>query len=131
MPASINVGAEKSYSDAHRVNGMERWSTTDILRESSNVGTIMIAKSSFTNAELAAALRNFGLGQRTAIDFPGQPNGLLLDPTKYYTTGLAASAIGYSVAVTAMQMLDVYCDVRERRRDRAAAPARRDHRRAR
>jgi cell division protein FtsI (penicillin-binding protein 3) len=68
----------------------------------------MIAKSSFTNDELAAALRNFGLGQRTAIDFPGQPNGLLLDPAKYYTTGLAASAIGYSVAVTAMQMLDVY-----------------------
>ncbi len=108
VPPSINVGAEKSYSDSHRVNGMERWSTTDILRESSNVGTIMIAKSSFTNDELAAALRNFGLGVRTPIDFPGQPNGLLLDPAKYYTTGLAASAIGYSVAVTAMQMVDVY-----------------------
>ncbi len=48
VPPSINVGVEKSYSDAHRVNGMEHWTTTDILRESSNVGTIMIAKSSFT-----------------------------------------------------------------------------------
>jgi cell division protein FtsI (penicillin-binding protein 3) len=32
VPASINVGAEKSYSDTHRANGIERWSTTDILQ---------------------------------------------------------------------------------------------------
>ena len=37
-------------------------------------------------------------------------------PTKYYTTGLASSAIGYGVAVTAMQMVDVYTTIRERRR---------------
>jgi cell division protein FtsI (penicillin-binding protein 3) len=107
VPASINVGAQKSYTDAHREHALDRWSTTDILRESSNVGTIMIAQH-LGKDRLAAALRNFGLGQRTAIDFPSQPNGFLLDPDKYYTTGLAASAIGYGVSVTAMQMVDVY-----------------------
>jgi cell division protein FtsI (penicillin-binding protein 3) len=107
VPASISVGAEKSYTDAHRDHTEDRWSTTDILRESSNVGTIMIARS-LSDQQLASALRRFGLGQKTAIQFPGQPDGLLLDPSKYYTTGHAASAIGYGVAVTAMQMVDVY-----------------------
>jgi cell division protein FtsI (penicillin-binding protein 3) len=107
VPASIDVGAEKSYTDAHRDHQMDHWSTTDILRESSNVGTIMIAQH-LGKDRLAAALRNFGLGDRPDIDFPGEPQPQLLDPAKYYTTGLAASAIGYGVAVTAMQMVDVY-----------------------
>jgi cell division protein FtsI (penicillin-binding protein 3) len=107
VPASINVGAEKSYTDAHRDNATEHWSTTDILRESSNVGTITIAQH-LGKDRLAAALRNFGLGDRPDIDFPGEPKPQLLDPDKYYTTGLAASAIGYGVAVSAVQMVDVY-----------------------
>jgi cell division protein FtsI (penicillin-binding protein 3) len=113
VPPSINVGAEKSYTEAHRSGKTEHWTTTDILRESSNVGTIMIAQQ-LGKDRLAPALRKFGLGHRTAIDFPGQPNGILLDPNHYYTTGLASSAIGYGVAVTAMQMLDVYATIANR-----------------
>ena len=83
VPASIRVGSEKTYSDSHRQNGTDRWSTTDILRESSNVGTIMIAQNLGKDA-LAQALRDFGFGEKTAIDFPGQPKGLLLEPDEYY-----------------------------------------------
>jgi cell division protein FtsI (penicillin-binding protein 3) len=61
--------------------------------------------------QLAEALRSFGLGSRTAVDFPGQASGLLLDPAKYYDTGLASTAIGYGVAVTGMQMLDAYATI--------------------
>ena len=52
-----------------------------------------------------------GSARRTAIDFPGQASGLLLDPDEYYDTGLASTAIGYGVAVTGMQMLDVYATI--------------------
>ena len=83
VPATIRVGNEHTYSDTHRVNGTDHWSTTDILRESSNVGTIMIAQNLGKDA-LAKALRDFGFGQKTAIDFPGQPKGLLIDPDQYY-----------------------------------------------
>jgi cell division protein FtsI (penicillin-binding protein 3) len=113
VPATLRVGDEKTYSDAHRDNGVDVWSTTDILRESSNVGTIMIAQDLGKEA-LAQALRDFGFGERTAIDYPGQPNGLLLDPDEYYTTGLASSAIGYGLSVTAMQMVDVYSTIANR-----------------
>ncbi|MET1001183.1 MAG: penicillin-binding protein 2 [Acidimicrobiia bacterium] len=109
VPTYLQVG-DKTYTDTHRENAMERWSTTDILRESSNIGTIMIAQH-VGKEKLAQALRDFGFGERTAIDYPGQPNGLLLDPAEYYTTGLASSAIGYGIAVTAMQMVDVYATI--------------------
>jgi cell division protein FtsI (penicillin-binding protein 3) len=109
VPTYLQVG-DKTYTDTHRENAMERWSTTDILRESSNIGTIMIAQH-VGKEKLAQALRDFGFGEKTAIDYPGQPNGLLLDPAEYYTTGLASSAIGYGIAVTAMQMVDVYATI--------------------
>jgi cell division protein FtsI (penicillin-binding protein 3) len=110
VPATLRVGEEKTYTDAHRENGVDVWSTTDILRESSNVGTIMIAQDLGKDA-LAQALRDFGFGERTAIEYPGQPNGLLLEPEEYYATGLASSAIGYGVSVTAMQLVDVYTTI--------------------
>jgi cell division protein FtsI (penicillin-binding protein 3) len=108
VPMTMVVGDEV-YEDVHP-HGVVQWSVTDIMRESSNVGTIMIAQR-LGKERLARALRDFGLGERTAIDFPGQPDGLLLDPDEYYTTGLASTSIGYGVAVTAMQMLDVYATV--------------------
>ena len=85
-------------------------SVADILRQSSNIGTIEIAQR-LSKYQLAGALRAFGLGQPTSVDFPGQASGLLLDPAKYYDTGLASTAIGYGVAVSGMQMLDAYATI--------------------
>jgi cell division protein FtsI (penicillin-binding protein 3) len=110
VPDWISIDPElKPYHDAEQ-HPVESWTTADILRESSNVGTIMIAQR-LKKQELATALRDFGLGRQTSIDFPGQAQGLLLDPSQYYATGLASSAIGYGVAVSAMQMLDAYVTV--------------------
>src|SRR5204862_3934604 len=82
----------------------------DILRESSNVGTIKIAQM-MGNEEIADGVRAFGLGKRTTVHWPGQPDGLLLDPAQYYATGKAATAIGYGAATTGMQMLDAFTTI--------------------
>lgn len=108
VPTQIRVGDE--WFEDVESHPLERWRINDILRESSNVGTIQIAQR-MSNGQLADALRDFGLGRRTSIRFPGQAAGLLLDPSEYYATGLAATAIGYGLAVTPMQMLDVYATV--------------------
>ena len=91
----------------------------------------MIAQNLGKDALAAGAARLRASASARAIDFPGQPNGLLLEPDEYYTTGLASSAIGYGVAVTAMQMVDVYTTIANGGVTRAAASARRDDRRAR
>jgi cell division protein FtsI (penicillin-binding protein 3) len=115
VPYSIRVDPHvKPYTDAEAhlgvPNGVEHWTTADILRESSNVGTIEIAQR-MHNHDIADALRAFGLGTKTSIDWPGQPNGLLIDPSQYYATGKYSSAIGYGVAVTGMQMLDAFATI--------------------
>jgi cell division protein FtsI (penicillin-binding protein 3) len=109
VPWEYWVNDFKPYHDDHQ-HPQERWSTTDILRESSNVGTIRIAQL-MTDEQFAAGLRDFGLGEKTPIDFPGRPAPQLLEPDEYYKTGLASSAIGYSVAVTATHMVDVYATI--------------------
>lgn len=108
VPGWIRVGPA-TFKDVHP-HETERWSVTDIVRESSNVGTIMISEQ-LGKERLDAALRAFGLGERTSLDFPGQAAGLLIDPEEYYATGLASASIGYGVAVSAMQMLDVYATI--------------------
>ena len=115
VPYSIKVDPHvKAYTDAEPhygvPNGIEHWTTADILRESSNVGTIEIAQR-MHNQELADGLHAFGLGSPTAIDWPYQPSGLLLDPSQYYATGKYSTAIGYGVAVTGMQMLDAFTTI--------------------
>jgi cell division protein FtsI (penicillin-binding protein 3) len=115
VPYSIRVDPHvQPYYDAEPhtgvPNGIEHWTTADILRESSNVGTIKIAQR-MHNQEVADGVRAFGLGAQTAIEWPGQPAGLLLDPSRYYATGKYSTAIGYGVSVTGMQMLDAFTTI--------------------
>jgi cell division protein FtsI (penicillin-binding protein 3) len=108
VPSVLPVGRTRFTDvDAH---GDVRMTVTDILRQSSNIGTIKIAER-LSKDQLAHALRSFGLGATTSVQFPGQAAGLLLDPSRYYDTGLASTAIGYGVAVTGMQMLDAYVTI--------------------
>jgi cell division protein FtsI (penicillin-binding protein 3) len=106
VPAHYAVGTHL-YSDVHSLAEMETWSTAQILQESSNVGTIMIAQH-MTPQQLGDGIRAFGFGSKTSISYPAQPAGFVIEPDKYYDTGLASSAIGTAEGVTAMQMVDVY-----------------------
>ncbi len=110
VPYSIRVDpAVKPYFDAE-YHPAEQWTTSDILRESSNVGTIEIAQR-MHNRDIADALAHFGLGRSTAVPWPGEPNGLLLPASQYFASGKYSSAIGYGAAVTGMQMLDVFTTI--------------------
>lgn len=108
VPDWISVG-DATFTD-HDGHPQMRWNTTDIVRESSNVGTILIAQA-LGKDRLDSALRSFGLGEPTAVDFPGQAEGILLDPDEYYSTGIGSVPIGYGVAVSLLQMLGVYVTI--------------------
>lgn len=78
----------------------------DIFVHSSNVGTIMVQER-LSRGVLAGYIEDFGLGSPTGIDFSGEAKGLInLDPS--CSTCLASAAIGYSVAVTPIQMAAVF-----------------------
>lgn len=82
-------------------------SVTDILSQSSNVGTIMIGEQ-LGKKRIDAYLRSFGFGEQTALRFPNESRGLLLPPENWSGTSIGSIPLGQGIAVTAVQMLSAY-----------------------
>jgi cell division protein FtsI (penicillin-binding protein 3) len=107
VPSRIEVDGEE-YADV--TSHPAAMTVADIVRDSSNVGTILIARA--LGAErFDAALRAFGFGAPTGLGFPGEAEGILLPLESYNATSLASMPVGSGIAVTAMQMLDVYLTI--------------------
>lgn len=105
VPYSMNVGGAL-FTDAE-VHPTQSMSVSDILAQSSNVGTITIAKL-LGKDRISHYLKAFGLGQPTGLNFPGESQGLLIDPAHWSGTAIGSVPIGQDEAVTAVQMLDAY-----------------------
>jgi cell division protein FtsI (penicillin-binding protein 3) len=106
-PGHLNIGGTNYKDEASHPASMQ---VRDIVRQSSNVGTIQIARK-LGEERFDAYLRAFGFGQPTGVGFPGEANGLVLPLSEYGDTSLASMPIGSGLAVTAMQMLDVYTTI--------------------
>jgi len=85
----------------------EELTTTQILAQSSNIGTFEIAHM-LGESRLLAQVQNLGFGQKTALDFPGEDPGLIAGPAAWEPTNYVSLAIGQVDAVTAQQILDAY-----------------------
>jgi cell division protein FtsI/penicillin-binding protein 2 len=103
----INVG-DATYKDAE--DHPSTMSVSDILAQSSNVGTIKVAQM-LGATRFDHYLRGFGFGMPTGVGLPGEESGSVFSLNQYNATTLASTAIGYSIGVTALQMLDVYSTI--------------------
>jgi cell division protein FtsI (penicillin-binding protein 3) len=102
----------KTFHDAHG-HGTEVLSFADVVAQSSNIGTIQVARA-LGPRRLARAERDFGYGRRTGIDLPGESPGIVLPVEDWRCTDLGVNAIGQGVAVTVLQMAGVYAAVANR-----------------
>ncbi|MEO7837439.1 MAG: penicillin-binding protein 2 [Acidimicrobiales bacterium] len=105
VPSTIKV-ADHVFSE-HDPHPVEQWSITEVVANSSNVGSIMIGQQ-LGKEKIDRYVRAFGLGSKTGLGFPGESAGILLDPKKWSGTSIATVAIGQGLAVTGMQMLAAY-----------------------
>jgi cell division protein FtsI (penicillin-binding protein 3) len=105
VPDQLTV-YDYTFSD-HDPHATEPWTVSDVVTNSSNVGTILLAREVGAD-RLDDYLRRFGFGTRTELDFPSESAGIMLDRENWSGTSIGAIPIGQGVAVTAMQMLDVY-----------------------
>jgi cell division protein FtsI (penicillin-binding protein 3) len=97
VPSRIVVDGQKYDDvDSHPTS----MTVADIVRESSNVGTIEIAKM-VGKQRFDGALRSFGFGSPTGLGFPGEASGILLPLDQYNATSMASMPIGSGIAVTA------------------------------
>ncbi|MDQ2729099.1 MAG: penicillin-binding protein 2, partial [Actinomycetota bacterium] len=86
-------------------HGTEHWNVTDILTNSSNIGTLQIAQK-LGKTGILGTIAGFGEGKKTDIGFPGESAGIL--PSYWSGTTLADVSFGQGVSVTAMQVLAAY-----------------------
>ncbi len=105
VPDSLKL-SDATFRDAES-HPVENWSVTDILANSSNVGTITIAQR-LGKQRLDTALSAFGFAQPTGVAFPGESAGLVPNLANWSATSIGTIAIGQGVAVTAIQMLAAY-----------------------
>lgn len=105
VPDHLKV-ADGTFSD-HDPHPTETMSLTDILANSSNIGTIMLGQK--LGAERVDQYqRKFGFGAPTALNFPNESAGVMLKLKDWSGTSIATIPIGQGVAVTALQMLEAY-----------------------
>ena len=81
---------------------------TGILRKSSNIGAAKIALK-LGEEPLYRYLAAFGFGKPTGIEIPGEGSGLLRPLSEWGKADITRVAMGHTIAVTAMQMLNVLC----------------------
>jgi len=105
LPPTIKV-ADREIGESHPV-GYRTLTTAGILKESSNVGAIMIGQRLGAD-DFDKWVRRFGFGKPTGIDLPGEEQGIVLPVSKYSGASMGNLPIGQGIAVTPMQMATAY-----------------------
>jgi len=91
----------------------EQLNATQILAQSSNIGTSEIAQG-VGEQRLLAQVKALGFGQPTGLNFPGESPGLLATAAQWEPTNYVSLPIGQVDAVNALQVLDAYNTVANR-----------------
>lgn len=101
LPAELEVG-DTTFEDP----GREQPRTaplSDIVAQSSNVGTIRIAQR-LEAQRLHDAFADFGFGEPTGIGFPGETGGSLPPVEEWWRTSLPTIAIGQGMSASLLQL---------------------------
>ncbi len=75
----------------------------EVLKFSSNIGFAKLGKA-LGREKFYSYLGNFGFGEPTGIDLPGEVGGLLRPPSRWFEIDLAAISFGQGVSVTPIQI---------------------------
>ena len=105
VPSHLTIW-EHRFEDSP-THGDVRWTPTEIVTRSSNIGTIRVAQLA-GEERLYQTIRDFGFGARTALEFKGESRGILPPLSRWNGLSLPNMAIGQGLAVTPLQMLHVY-----------------------
>ena len=102
LPPSIRV-SDRIIKEIFRTSNIQ-YSTREIIQYSSNVGAVMLALS-MGNKLYWESINEFGFGQVTGIELPGEENGIFHDYETWPASTIGALAIGQAISVTPLQLL--------------------------
>jgi cell division protein FtsI/penicillin-binding protein 2 len=105
LPPEIRV-ADRVIGEAHD-RGAVTLKTSDILAQSSNVGSVMIGLK-LGARRFDRWVHRFGFGRPTGIELPGEQQGIVPRWKDYSGSSIGNLPIGQGLAVTPMQMAAAY-----------------------
>jgi cell division protein FtsI (penicillin-binding protein 3) len=105
VPDQIKLDGS-TFHDAE-THPTEQLNATQILAQSSNIGTSEIAQG-VGEQRLLNQVKALGFGEPTGLDFPGESPGLLATAAQWEPTDYVSLPIGQVDAVSALQVLDAY-----------------------
>ena len=105
VPGSIDM-AGVTVKDAW-AHDTEAFTTTGVFGKSSNVGTLMLADR-LGQDRFAELLHQFGLGQVSNVELPGESAGIVPQRPQWSGGTFANLPIGQGMAMTLLQMTGVY-----------------------
>ncbi|MDD3818761.1 MAG: penicillin-binding protein 2 [Actinomycetota bacterium] len=108
LPPSIKVG-DRVIREISRTYNVT-YTTEEIIKHSSNVGAVTIALS-MGEKLFWEGIKNFGFGEITGIELPGEEKGLFYDYKTWPASTIGALAIGQSISVTPLQLLRAACAI--------------------
>ena len=106
VPYQYTTSNNQTFKDSHEHAG-ERLTTTGILAQSSNTGTVMIGQN-IPQQVRYDYLAKFGFGKKTGLEMPGESAGLLHPAEQWDGRSKYAVLFGQAVSVTAVQATDVF-----------------------
>ena len=105
VPSSLPMG-KYTFHDAEQ-HGTVAMTATQILAQSSNIGTIEVAQG-LGESRLLNQIANLGFGKPSGLGIPGESQGLVPGAAQWTGTSIGSTPIGQDDAVTAQQVLDAY-----------------------
>jgi len=98
--------SDRVIHESH-LRGTQRLTVTQIVEQSSNIGTITMAQR-LGEGRLSSWIDRFGFGASTGIDFPGESPGFALPLNQWSGSTIGTVPIGHGIAVTPIQMARAY-----------------------
>ncbi|HUR85815.1 MAG TPA: penicillin-binding protein 2 [Solirubrobacteraceae bacterium] len=108
LPPSITV-ADREIKEAH-VRGTVDLTTAQILKTSSNVGTVRIGLR-LTAPRFDHWVRTFGFGRPTGVELSGEESGQVLKLERYSGSSMGNLPIGQGESVTPLQLATAYAAI--------------------
>ena len=105
LPETLTL-YDRTLKEAHYRPAVS-WTTQEILQNSSNVGTVMIAQK-LGEKKTHEWIQKFGFGAKTGFDYPGEVSGSLPKFEDWSGVSILNIPIGQGVSVTLAQIAEAY-----------------------
>ena len=112
LPPVLQV-ADRTIEESHP-RGYATMTVADILAQSSNVGAVTIGmelNQKRGDDTFDGWIRKFGFGTPSGIDFPGEEQGIVLEPKEYSGSSMGNLPLGQGLSVTPIQMANAYAAI--------------------